>query len=60
MNLDTLPLEIFEMARLRKDIMNLDTLPLEIFEMVIESVCFKFVDLPYLLQVSKGIQVPPH
>jgi hypothetical protein len=58
MNLDTLPLEIFEMANLRGDIMNLDTLPLEIFEMVIESVCF--VDLPYLLQVSKAIQVPPH
>jgi len=37
--------------------MKLDELPLEIFEMVIESV--SFVDLPYLLQVSKGIHVPP-
>ena len=44
-------------ATQKRDIMNLDTLPLEIFEMVIESV--SFVDLPYLLQVSKGIHVPP-
>jgi hypothetical protein len=39
------------------DFMKLDELPLETFEMVIESV--SFVDLPYLLQVSKGIHVPP-
>jgi len=37
------------------DIMKLDEVPREIFEMVIESV--SFVDLPYLLQVSKGIHV---
>jgi hypothetical protein len=37
--------------------MKLNELPLEVFELVIESV--SFVDLPYLLQVSKGIHVAP-
>jgi hypothetical protein len=38
------------------DIMKLDELPFEIFERVVQNV--SFVDLPYLLQVSRSVHVP--